>query len=730
MHIVSKTSSLNLLIAALGATPMQQTLGDTETHQEGDTRDSSSDMSFTKLAELHKADSWKDFWPSVYRMSRPLPEARTLLPPIAMFEFCKGATMAPKEKSFVFACLLCTAPLLIPELVGHENIANLRMIPPELPLLSEAQLRNMAAWHLVDLLEMGIVQEVDSAPLEVLTSGDRMQYLQESKTFKSVPMLEEARWQSLDVATDANTLSLTEQKTELLTDMVMLLNLLGVSSDSNKSAATLAPALIATTMLLWSVPLTAETEHRVSYFLAQHYFQSVRCILLGKRLVDNDSTSVVAVLTWNQRPLLEGWRAYQKHLLGFVVDDPPHADPLLFSHDRLASAGLWPLMINPYRLLNQNWDELQHMEPYKHYSLMVPLLERAVTPQTRAPIDGLGDNVAHLVDHVSDAFSRLPPAPVTRRGVIRSTTTKESCRDRDPNSTLNWALSHSPLSKFVEEHPEWEDAASFGMAFREAVAVGLCAGCDEKKGPVVAWPLVPEPLLIPAVLGPCATFCFCREGQADHHTQLRTILRLHLWVRESPNCDVNVGNYISETLSSLKRGVVKDPVSVPSLPLEMPTDNFGQGFQNSRLSAIRGRLLRKLQASRNDVPRPKPPKLEEGQAMCRAKKQKRKPNYSPVTSEQASNLSKTSTDLSEHSTDLSEPSMDVSEPSMDVSKPPMAVSEPRELRVAKPRAMLPAPTNSQWLRGAKSKYRATQISSHRDIPVGFICCVSMRNATL
>ncbi|KAH0479065.1 MAG: uncharacterized protein KVP18_002761 [Porospora cf. gigantea A] len=794
MHVVSKNSSLHLLIATLGIKSQHVTMSD-KTHQEGHPQPSDSDVPCPKQAELRTSDSWMNFWRSIYRTSRPLPEARTLLPPTDRFEFCKEATLTPKEKSFVFACLLGVAPLLIPTIAGHQNIANLRLIPPELPLLSQAQLRNMAAWHLVDLLEIDLVQEVDSTPLEVLTSRERMQYLQESRTFKSVRMLEDARWQSIDVAANASLLSLTEQKTELLTDMVMLLNLLG----ANKSAADLAPALIATTMLLWSLPLTAEPEHRVSYFLAQHFFQTARCILLGKHLADKNFTPMVMELTRHQRPLLEGWRAYQQHLLGFVVDDPSHADPLFFSYDRLVSAGLWPLMINPFRLGKQNWDVLQHTEPYEHHSRVVPLLELSVMPEARPPID---DRVTCLVDHAVDAFSRLPPAPITRRGVIRSTrssTRRESlCKAQDPDTTLLWVQSsHSPLSNFVEDHPEWEDAAAFALAMRETLAVGLCAQFSEHEGPVVTWPPVAEPPLIPAVLGPCVPCCFCREGESDQQTQLRTLLRLRLWACESPT---NVDSYIIETvkaksgLDSIEtvpqstspnphhrdrcQGQQQTPSASAEMPTEnqtpsaaemptenqspsaaemptenqtpsaaeMPTENLDLDCQNSRLHVIRSRLRRKLLASRNVAPPPKPPKQDDYHKTRRTKNKKRNANHAidlskpstdlskpstdlsePPTdlSEPSTDLSEPSTDLSELSTDLSEPSTDLSDPSMDVFEPSIDLSKPfthsRELGVMKPHTMLPAPTI--WR-------RAKSVATPRDFPIGYIFCVCMGSAAL
>ncbi|KAH0475542.1 MAG: uncharacterized protein KVP18_000665, partial [Porospora cf. gigantea A] len=309
-------------------------------------------------------DHWAYFWRSVYRTSLPLPEARTLMPPTDRFEFCKEATLTPKEKSFVFACLLGVAPLLIPALAEHENIANLRLIPPGLPLLSQAQLRNMAAWHLVELLEMGLVQEVDSTPLEVFTPRDRMQYLQESRTFKSVPMLEEARWRS---AKGVSTATLPRDL-EIIIDMAMLLNLMEVAS----SAILLRESVIVLTIVFLAA---SPSERLVAYFQVQQFFQFARGVLLGK-CPHSGEGSFDNLFKRRYDTFRHGWREYQLLSAGVVIDDPSEAYEgnlqSYFHPDRLKPAGLWPLFINPFRLFAGEWTSLQDMEPYNG----VPLVEK------------------------------------------------------------------------------------------------------------------------------------------------------------------------------------------------------------------------------------------------------------------------------------------------------------------------------------------------------------------
>ncbi|KAH0477969.1 MAG: LOW QUALITY PROTEIN: hypothetical protein KVP17_004355 [Porospora cf. gigantea B] len=398
------------------------------------------------------------------------------------------------------------------------------MIPPELPLLSQAELRNMAAWHLVDLLEMGLVQEVDSAPLEVLTPRDRMQYIQESKTFKSVPMLEEARWRSVDVEGAAAGATALPQDLEVITDMVMLLNLMEVAP----SAILLRVSVILLTLIFLAA---SPFERLVAYFQVQQAFQFARGVLLG--IPRSDGSSLIKLSNICDDVFRQGWREYQVLCAGVVIDDPPkifHGNFLsYFDPKRLKRVGLWPVFINPFRLSTDDWRSLQDTEPYSG----VPLAEGLTTIRRDVPDINVSvkKGVRLLREHVVEAFGKLPGASADRATLLCPPQEKNTLvRPTDVTTPLNWILKPSPLTTFAE-HLDWAGADAFVLAFRQTLAVTLTNAQRPTEGelPVIEWPDPPPFQCVPMMLAPNVLMNATQYRQSTDRERVETLAQLELW---------------------------------------------------------------------------------------------------------------------------------------------------------------------------------------------------------
>ncbi|KAH0473178.1 MAG: hypothetical protein KVP17_003580 [Porospora cf. gigantea B] len=289
-----------------------------------------------------------------------------------------------------------------------------------------------------------------------------MQYLQESKTFKSVPMLEEARWRSVGrVVGAAAGAAALPQYLEVITDMVMLLNLMEVAP----SAILLRVSVILLTLIFLAA---SPFERLVAYFQVQQAFQFARGVLLG--MCPRSGGSLIKISNICDDVFRRGWREYQVICAGVVIDDPLEIYKgtclSYFDPHRLKQVGLWPLFINPFRLFADDWRSLQDTEPFSG----VPLAEGLTTMRRDVPeIDvSVEKGVRQLREHVVEAFGKLPGASADRATLLCPSQEKNTLvRPTDVTTPLNWILKPSPLTTFAE-HLDWVGADAFVLAFRHA----------------------------------------------------------------------------------------------------------------------------------------------------------------------------------------------------------------------------------------------------------------------
>ena len=475
LRISSAASSLKLvssLVGTIAGVPDQQSTRNTETS-----------IGMPQRTATANQKNGLDFWMTdVYRTEDAHPALHALVPPNELLEFYhEGVPLTIKEKSFLFACVVGLGPTLMTP--SSPKLRELRMLQPRSgggpPIFDSMTIERLSAFHALDCIHRKSLVVSDVSLFRHLTYVDRMQFLRELSSPECVREMESSRWFYLDVAEEAATLSIRQLQISVLVDMSMLLQL---PWESN--AIDVQTVIASLAMIFLSMEGESEADCRAAYFLVQHTFQAFRCQLFSDGAHVSPTGLRAQLYSQFLGSILAGWA----RLIG-----PWPAPPLTnaVSADALMISGLWPLLLNPFKLSGRRWSKIRDQSPYRAY-LGHEYLESSpfsLDPTFCAWPVGTGREPPHkwhlaaLELHVAREFARLPEGPSHRLPLARDATISMTPpMDCDLQSTMD-LVAQNPNNLLQGITWPAQDPKKLGLRARVALAVccGLVKGYPSQR---------------------------------------------------------------------------------------------------------------------------------------------------------------------------------------------------------------------------------------------------------
>ena len=365
-------------------------------------------------------ESTLDFWASlVYSSEGVTDRHKELVPPPPLLKFYHDdipLTMA--HKSFLFTCVVGLGPLLIHGVPHAKKMSVLRFVwppdcTPKLPVFQSRAVDRLAAWHLLHLLDNRSVRLEGPTVLKHLDREDRLQYLHESEHHAAVEQLERSRWLYLHAENEATWLSQQQLQTTILVDMSMLLLWHRTSRTSEQHQ--IPNLVICLAMIFLGMNGHSENDWRIAYFLIQQTFQSLRCRNLQTYWRhDSFSEAASGVATECAEDIQRGWSLFTKAW-------KPQSLPLpsgsrFFCKHELLKSGLWPILLNPFKLSGRKWADVEDQSPFKGLKAHSALKEAVFTldpkmfgsnintEEAAAPYE---DRIAALKMYTTEIFSKM-----------------------------------------------------------------------------------------------------------------------------------------------------------------------------------------------------------------------------------------------------------------------------------------------------------------------------------
>ncbi|KAH0487467.1 MAG: uncharacterized protein KVP18_004950 [Porospora cf. gigantea A] len=324
-------------------------------------QEASTENAFLKMDLKERQRRIWRFWSGVYRSQEsrwgPVLPSKKLLEVIPADCDLTGA-----EKGFLFACICGLGPMfeLDPQTGRLRNTD--KGVSADFSLFNTcniAMLEKLSAWHWLQMHDEGLLEPTSnpSVLLSCLGLNDRLQYLREMTSTRSVPWLEQARWLAVDCMGEASSQSRMEIVQSITSDMSMLLQLLE-ELDKEGSERILKRNLII--MLFLNFLGCEPTKHTlVDYRMVAHgtsqAFCTIRCGLLNETCHQQDHSRLLSATMASLQTVSRGWATFGRNL-GVNTTVVP-ASTMLFGLQQLDGGGFYPLFLNPHALCRQSWNE-------------------------------------------------------------------------------------------------------------------------------------------------------------------------------------------------------------------------------------------------------------------------------------------------------------------------------------------------------------------------------------
>ena len=455
------------------------------------------------------------FWRSLVCKSEDVTSKRNnaQVPSSLLEFFCKCPPLTMKQKSFMFTCVFSSSDGSPPE--PRDIIC---------PRLTE----HLSSCHLLELLDERKLNVNEPHLLRYFDMEDRLQYLRESEHHEAVEQLERSRWLYLDAGKEATYSSLQQLQTTILVDMSMLLLWQRSSSTSEQNNA--ASFVVGLAMMFLAMEGSGDSDVRLAYYFIQQAFQSVRCgyLALSSKHI---SVAVIAsaLLEECQVWIQQGWSRFTR--LWKPQSLPSPAGARFFCKHNLLKSGLWPILLNPFKLSGRKWADVGHQSPFNGLKAHCALKEAVFTldpelltckintEEAAAPYE---NRIAALKTFIAQEFDRPPlmlvhqkPRPWSR------TRPNHAPSDADAMMRLNipssWILRSPTTNPTLISDIEWMEDDPEKIRIRTKLALYHCMG-----------------LVVADQASWCMQWTAVNQQLASAHKQLRTILSAV--IRFCPGC--------------------------------------------------------------------------------------------------------------------------------------------------------------------------------------------------
>ncbi|KAH0471484.1 MAG: hypothetical protein KVP17_004348 [Porospora cf. gigantea B] len=247
-----------------------------------------------------------------------------------------------------------------------------------------------------------------------LNAADRLQYLREMTSSRSVLWLEEARWFTIDATSEPRCYSEAQTLVSLISDMSLLLTLLGMSAVSDaEDMMQLVVLLVLTYFGETDGTSRSASQDGLAYCLVVHALNVIRCVALDSVHKRSASRHALDILGLQRRVALSRVKAVH----GFCVYmtlmefDSLVSIPLstVFTDGKdlskvMRATGLWPLFLNPAMLVGEQWTDVKDRIPFKGYDLHPSIANTRFPSRVRLlslDVEALAAKAAALAPHLA-----------------------------------------------------------------------------------------------------------------------------------------------------------------------------------------------------------------------------------------------------------------------------------------------------------------------------------------
>ncbi|KAH0471685.1 MAG: hypothetical protein KVP17_003511 [Porospora cf. gigantea B] len=338
--------------------------------------EASTENAFLKADLNERRRRIRLFWSAVYRSQ----ESRwgPILPPKELLEAIPvDCHFTGAEKSYFFTCVCGLGPLfdLNPK-TGRVTFTN-KGVSADFSLFKVCNitmLEKLSAWHWLQMYDDGLLEPTSnpSVILSCLGLNDRLQYLREMTSTRSVLWLEQARWLAVDCMGEAAIQSKMEIVQSITSDMSFLLQLLeelmSKEERSKEGIRYIDKRYVIIVLFLHFLGL--EPIKEVDYRMAAHgisqAFSTIRCGLLDRTRHREDHSRLLSAVCASLQTVSRGWSVYGRNL---GVDTTMLRAPSLLDGLQQPDGGMfYPLFLNPHALCHRSWDEAKRHPGIRHYT--------------------------------------------------------------------------------------------------------------------------------------------------------------------------------------------------------------------------------------------------------------------------------------------------------------------------------------------------------------------------
>ena len=253
----------------------------------------SSSSGFITSDHAEKREYLRKFWSGIYASSASESPYLPLREDLA--SIMGNTPLTGYDMSFLFAKVCGLGPLFNLDPKTGRVIFTDKRVSADFRLFDSCNLpmlEKMSAWHWIQMYDDGLVEPTSnpSVLLSCLGLNDRMQYLREMTSTRSVPWLEQARWFTVDSMKESHHQGLKGIST-VCVDMMFLLQLLESTSRGKEPDDTyLTKRLLVISLVLyflgWISGEEGWVQFRMLYNFVSHGLSAIRCHCLypGKHI--------------------------------------------------------------------------------------------------------------------------------------------------------------------------------------------------------------------------------------------------------------------------------------------------------------------------------------------------------------------------------------------------------------------------------------------------------------
>ncbi|KAH0471687.1 MAG: hypothetical protein KVP17_003512, partial [Porospora cf. gigantea B] len=234
-----------------------------------------------------------------------------------------------------------------------------------------AMLEKMSAWHWLQMYDDGLLEPASnpSVLLSCLGHNDRLQYMREMTSIRSVPWLEQARWFTVDYMKEAQYQGLTAISTVCVDTMFLLQLLESVSRGKEPDEVYLTRRRVTISLLMYFLGWVSEDDGWVQFRMLHNFVSNGLSAIRCQCLYPTKHTTQLRELDQQLQghPATEtGWTIYCRSL---GISTAPSFAIASTTLSRMDGGGLYPLLLNPVTLAGRTWNQVKSQAGFWGYAL-------------------------------------------------------------------------------------------------------------------------------------------------------------------------------------------------------------------------------------------------------------------------------------------------------------------------------------------------------------------------